>query len=61
MSIENKPKSRFELWAPQCAKCRSDMTMQSIVAGKRKDLVGYCCKRCGKFANRMVRRPVVAE
>jgi hypothetical protein len=50
----DKPKSRFEVYAPKCPKCHFDMKLRSVVMGKREDLVGYSCENCEKFANRLV-------
>jgi uncharacterized Zn finger protein len=56
MNCNETPKSRFETCAPECPQCRIDMKVQSIVSGKREDLVGYRCDNCGKFVNRIVPR-----
>ncbi len=51
-----KPKSRLEALAPQCARCRRLMKVRIPFPGGKVDDVTYRCEECGEEVVRSVAR-----
>ena len=47
MLAPERPKSRLESHAPQCAKCRTPMGVRILIPGRKVDEVAYRCEKCG--------------
>ena len=51
-----KPKSRLEAHAPQCARCKAIMKVRILIPGRKVDDVAYRCEKCGSEVLRSVPR-----
>jgi len=51
-----KPKSRLEIHAPQCARCKALMKVHILIPGHKVDDVAYRCEKCGGQVVRSVPR-----
>ena len=56
MVTPEKPKSRLEANAPQCAKCKTPMRVRILIPGRKVDDVAYRCEKCGVEEMRSVPR-----
>jgi hypothetical protein len=57
MTRHDKPKSRLQTHAPQCAQCRAPMKLRILFPGRKVDDVTYRCYECGAEVMRSVPRP----
>ena len=51
-----KTKSRLEVHAPQCARCKALMKVRILIPGRKVDDVAYRCEKCGSEVLRSVPR-----
>jgi hypothetical protein len=56
MLAPERPKSRLETHAPQCAKCKTPMRVRILIPGRKVDDVSYRCEKCGVEEMRSVPR-----
>jgi hypothetical protein len=47
MVAPERPKSRLETHAPQCARCCTLMKVRILLPGRKVDDVTYRCEECG--------------
>jgi predicted SprT family Zn-dependent metalloprotease len=56
VTLLQKPKSRLEAHAPQCARCKALMKVRILIPGRKVDDVSYRCEKCGGEVMRSVPR-----